>query len=591
MCTSREYIGRCMTRHQGTMMSRPYLPTSDASRWVVALLVLFLSVAAAHSREAADSLLAEYDTHQQVSVANAFFEALHASGFIDETVIFGDDTPRDSVSSQVWYWGAEYYCDAQRYEQSVRLALKALPLLERGNDPVALGDCLNLLAVNYIRLSDYERAAHYAQRCYRQDCASQDADRISSSLNTLAAIYMAARQPKEAEQYVLRGINESRKVDNPVRMAVLCGMASEVYHAMGDEVKSLSYATKAYQLEKRMQRPDKAAVRLAQMAAALLWLNRTDVACRALQVAIPQLRADGNLQSLGIACNQMGGVQLAENRHAEAAEYYSEAVDLFVKLHDFYNESHARLGLYRALKPSDPREALRQMERYKELKDSIYDSETALSMGRYHSELRNDELQAQNLAERASHQRMARIALVAFVLLVLLALAVWWLMRRRQERQRQENKRLHERLEELRDKYHELLDDYRSSREAVEPAVPEDSPAPAPTLEQQIETVVNQLLDEGTLDVAAVARRMGMSPYRLRQRVQDATGQKPQNLIQSIRLRRACHLLDTQRQLTIAEVGVLCGYADTPNFNRAFKRAMGVTPTQWQNQEPAAGAK
>lgn len=590
MCMSRENIGRCPSRRPGTMMSRPYKPASDASRWVVALLVLFLSVAAAHSREAADSLLTQYDTHRQFQVANAFFDALKASGFIDETVHFEADTPPDSVASQVWYWGAEYYCDAQRYAQSLRLALKSLPLLERGNDPLVLGDCLNLLAVNYIRLSDYERAAHYAQRCYRLDCASQDADRISSSLNTLAAIYMAARQPKEAEQYVLRGIGEARKAGNPVRMAVLCGMASEVYHSLGDEVRSLSFATQAYQLEKRLQRPEKAAVRLSQMAAALLWLKHTDVARRALQVAIPQLRAAGNLQSLGIACNQMGGVLLAENQFDRAADYYREAIDLFVKLHDDYNESHARLGLYRALKPSDPAAALAQMERYKELKDSIYDKETAQSMGRYSSELRNDELQAQNLAERAARKRAVCVALLVLAAVLVLAVAVWWAMRRRQVRQQQENRRLHERLEELREKYHQLVVVNDQAGESAESVQAGEEPS-EPTFEQQIETVVNQLLDEGTLDVAAVARRMGMSPYRLRQRVQDATGQKPQNLIQSIRLRRACHLLDTQRQLTIAEVGVLCGYADTPNFNRAFKRAMGVTPTQWQNQEPAAGAK
>lgn len=112
----------------------------------------------------------------------------------------------------------------QQYKEALKVATEAL-LLTKGTESEA--DCLNLLAIINIRLSDYEEAAKYAKQCYDIDEKSGDPDVMSSSLNTLAAIYMGANQPKEAEQYVLKGIEMAEKADNPSRMAVLQAMASE----------------------------------------------------------------------------------------------------------------------------------------------------------------------------------------------------------------------------------------------------------------------------------------------------------------------------------------------------------------------------
>jgi len=96
---------------------------------------------------------------------------------------------------------------AQQYKEALATAREALPLT-KGTEGEA--DCLNLLAIINIRLSDYQEAARYAKDCYALDEKTGDPDIMSSSLNTLAAIYMGANQPKEAEQYVLKGIEKAR---------------------------------------------------------------------------------------------------------------------------------------------------------------------------------------------------------------------------------------------------------------------------------------------------------------------------------------------------------------------------------------------
>jgi len=69
----------------------------------------------------------------------------------------------------------------QQYKEALAVAQKALPLT-RGTDSEA--DCLNLLAIINIRLSDYMEAARYAKACYAIDKESGDPDIMSSSLNT-----------------------------------------------------------------------------------------------------------------------------------------------------------------------------------------------------------------------------------------------------------------------------------------------------------------------------------------------------------------------------------------------------------------------
>lgn len=169
------------------------------------------------------------------------------------------------------------------------------------------------LAVTYMPIAQKSEAAaaRYAKQCYQTSQQLGDPDALSSVLNTLAAIYIGANLPHEAEQYVLRGIDYCRQAGNQGRLSILYGMASEAYHAMGRQELALDYAQKGLAIEQQLGRKDKEAIRLTQMAEALTGLARFSEAREALEKAIPQLQKDQNYQSLGIACNKMGELLLA----------------------------------------------------------------------------------------------------------------------------------------------------------------------------------------------------------------------------------------------------------------------------------------
>lgn len=521
-----------------------------------------------------------------VARANDFFRQLYEEQFIDTLLIYKAATPADTLREQVWYWAAEYCYDQQRFDQAVDYGLKALPLYQKGNDRTGESDCLNILAISNIRLSNYGAAIDYAKQCYRLDEASGDADRISASLNSLAGIYMSAHQPAEAEQYVLKGLQKAAEAGLDSRRAVLLGMASEVYHAMVDDEKALDYAEQSYELEKQLGHHHKALLRQAQKASALIGLERFEQAEQVLQTIIPLFRDAGDIHSLGISLNKMGMVQLSLKHEQEGVPYFREAAGLFAQMGDMSNEMHSRKGLYECLWKSQPDSARMELERFNLLKDSLYTIASAESLARYNAEFGNDWLQQENAAERSAKRSVMLTAIVVICLLLAFSLIVWLIMRRRHLRQTSINQQLSDNIEELREKYKELSVRYDNAivTNADGNQRKDLSETDSLWLEKVVDVINDHLLN-GQVDAESVASQLNMSLFQFRQRLTALTDETPQSFIGIIRMRRARYLLDNRPELNISEVAQLCAYNDTPNFTRAFKKMFGLTPTQYLEKQ------
>ena len=524
-------------------------------------------------------LLGQFEKTARAAEANRLFALLHEEEFTDSLIRFDGSVHADSLRSQVWYWSAEYLYSRQQYKEAAEYGEKALPLLK---GKAGESDCLNLLAVIFIRLTDYTSAARYAKLCYALDEKSGDPDMMSSSLNTLAAIYMGANQPKEAEKYILKALEAVEKAANPSRKAVLLGMASEIYHAIGDDKKSLPYAEESYQLEKQLGHADKAVLRLSQKASALIGLHDYKQAEQILRSAIPQLRAMGDQHSLAIADNKMGMALLCQKRETEAVPFYLEAAQILQKMGDMANEMHARRGLYESLWNTQPDSAKMELNRFNDLKDSLYTNASAESLARYSAEFDNDWLQKEREAERSAKHRIAGIAIGVILLLTLLAAAIWWVMSRRHKRQAKINEQLTANIGELREKYRQLSIEYNQAmaEQRAQEQTGQLNDADREFLDKTINQINNMMLN-GQVDADSVAKAMGMSLYQFRQRLTSVTGEKPQDFITTLRMKRAQHLLEHHPELNVAEVAALCAYNDTPNFTRAFKKFYGKTPTQF----------
>ena len=540
------------------------------NRMRTSLTLLFLALTSlalqAVDVKTVDSLVQRFETSpasERPDVANRLMQICVDEQLCDEPLRFGPETHPDTLVQQVSYWAAELFYACQDYARAVGSALKAEPL-SRGTDVES--DVVNLLALSYFRMADYEHAAQYAKRCYQLDEQTGDADLMSSSLNTLAGIYIGANQPKEAEGYILKGIEMARQADNPARMAVLQGMASEVYHALGQDAKALGYINEACDLERRLGRQDRLAVRTTQRASVLIGLHHYEEAERDLGDVVTYLRTTPDRHSLGIALNKLGMAILQQYREADALPCFREAADIFSDMGDMGNEMHARRGLYECLRKSDPEAAHRELDRFDLLKDSLYSNATAESLARYNAEFGAEWLQRENAAQR----RTLWILGATLLLLCGVAVGVWLYMHRRYQ-VREEALRII--IDQLR---HDADDAFDTDADVVRTA-----PSNHELLSHVVAYVMANL-PKGDLSLEGLAAELNISRSQLNRRIKLLTGVTAQQYVLQVRLEHARLLLQEHPGMSVAEIGFQCGFESAASFSRAFRRAFGVAPSQFR---------
>ena len=519
-----------------------------------------------------EQTLARFDQQADAATANAFFDALMKEKFIDAPIVFASSVSVDSMRQQVCYWAAEWLYDQEQFKDAERYALEALPKYHPANPEKA--DCLNLLGCIYVRLGDFKQAANYARQCVEIDEQSGDHDRIASSMNTLAGIYMAGYQAKEAEPIILQAIEHINQVDNLGRKAVILGMASEIYHTLGDDAKALPYAEEAVAIEQKLGRQPKLAIRLSQKGSALLGLHRYKEAENIYRQILPDLKASGDFHAYAIALNRLGMSLLCQKRQQDAIPYYKEAANLFSKMGDLYNEIHSHRGLYESYWELNPDSAKQELDMFDLLKDSLYTHATADALARYNAEFGNEQLQQENAEVRSAHQRTIIIAIVA---ILIVSFVGWWFVRRAHLKEQQHVAELMEEISRLQD--------------AQRPSGPTEEPAEEPQAEQSNEDrlflmhvieIVNEGFSTRELGVETIASKLNMSVQTFRRRLMSAAGETPKAFISAIQMEKAGKLLKQRPDMPIVDVAFKCGFDEASSFAHTFKRVFGCTPSQYR---------
>jgi AraC family transcriptional regulator len=85
----------------------------------------------------------------------------------------------------------------------------------------------------------------------------------------------------------------------------------------------------------------------------------------------------------------------------------------------------------------------------------------------------------------------------------------------------------------------------------------------------------------GNLSIAEIATACDMSRGHFIRLFREATGVTPHQWLIQARINKACDLL-RRPDLTIAEVGAMCGFSDQSHFTRVFATAVGVPPGTWR---------
>ena len=90
--------------------------------------------------------------------------------------------------------------------------------------------------------------------------------------------------------------------------------------------------------------------------------------------------------------------------------------------------------------------------------------------------------------------------------------------------------------------------------------------------------------------VAALAERAGLGSRTFLRRFARATGIKPSDYQQRLRIMRARELLECTRR-TVEQIAAATGYEDTRGFRRTFKRVVGLSPVEYRSRFQVSSAQ
>lgn len=113
---------------------------------------------------------------------------------------------------------------------------------------------------------------------------------------------------------------------------------------------------------------------------------------------------------------------------------------------------------------------------------------------------------------------------------------------------------------------------------------------PDEQLMKNIMAVLNDNVDNPSLNVEMLSNKVGMSRAQLHRRIKDITGISSGEFIRNFRLNHAAHLLTQGGNIYVTQVAYACGFSNPTNFSTTFKKHFGMTPSEYIDAKRKPGA-
>lgn len=131
----------------------------------------------------------------------------------------------------------------------------------------------------------------------------------------------------------------------------------------------------------------------------------------------------------------------------------------------------------------------------------------------------------------------------------------------------------------LQQKYQQWISE---SAGVEQPTAP--SSLPENTFLGQVMKTIEEHHADQDLDVSRLCRLLGMSRSQLHKKLKALTGHSTTHFVRGVRLEKAKGLLESQPEMTVAEVAYAVGFKDPNYFTRNFSNEFGVPPSQWRSK-------
>ena len=91
-------------------------------------------------------------------------------------------------------------------------------------------------------------------------------------------------------------------------------------------------------------------------------------------------------------------------------------------------------------------------------------------------------------------------------------------------------------------------------------------------------------IPDSDFSVSSLESKMGMSHANFYRKIKNLTGQSAQELLLSMRMKRARQIMSENGGIRISEIAYMVGFQNPNYFGKYFKKTFGKTPTEFLNQ-------
>lgn len=338
-----------------------------------------------------------------------------------------DQRKQELVKADTIMEQAYSYYDNADFGKSIDLCREAMQTYIEQKDSAALSDAYSHLSACYQRMTMNDSALINCFSGLRIDEKLNDKDRLSSSYNNLAAIYLGINKPQEAKPFINKAIDYERSI-KPLRaskLSIRYGIAAEIYLKLNKADSALNFISKSLEIDSAAADTIHIGRRLAVRGDIYNAMNKRDEALKSYTEAIELLTITGDKYSLALTYKNLAQLHEKMGDPLKALECLEQSTTLAKQCNarQILQQNYYSMGTTSA--NISHNQAVEYLKLSTALKDSIYNDATSDLASHYNMkiEAQHKQITIEEQQHALTKQRLIIIAILIALLLLLLGFA------------------------------------------------------------------------------------------------------------------------------------------------------------------------
>lgn len=369
-----------------------------------------------------DSLLNSFylsSGQQQKKQARTLLNLFNSQKVLDSIIVIPHNTHENVLFAKTYHAGAAYLYEQSEYDQSIAFAKKSMNYAKILKDTFLLYELNNLLCLAEQRLGNYSEAIKYTSQNLEMATRQNKNKELSTALHNMALLNLLNQEDTLALQLELRALEVEKKLNNPEKLAIRYGGLGEIYLSLKQHDKALEALRKALKIERQIGNEHKMAIRQSTMGDVFYDLKQKDSAIYYSTTAFKTFQRNNILPSTCICANQIGRIYVRNGENSKAIPYFKEALKISKQIGYKHMEQRACDYLCTIYENDNPASALQYAKRSSELKDSLYTEQNKEQINKFRFQYDSYQKEAEISLQKGKLMQQRILRNTLFIILIL----------------------------------------------------------------------------------------------------------------------------------------------------------------------------